>query len=178
MYINLYRLNLIRYTKRFSVNIGRAHLCAALGELSSEHAVFNIQFSYIWHYIIFLLFYLTKKNYLYTMYMTPYKKFYYYIIRCLNHFFFSQEKETLHQRKSACSLRSPIGSKGRSPPLISPWSMASWWKKPCNFPLTLCATVKIDISSSYLFHLIKTVVLANIGRAHLCASLGAQSRIC
>ena len=122
------------------MNIGRAHLCAALGELSSEHAVFNIQFSYIWHYIIFLLFYLTKKNYLYTMYMTPYKKFYYYIIRCLNHFFFSQEKETLHQRKSACSLRSPIGSKGRSPPLISPWSMASWWKKPCNFPLTLCTT--------------------------------------
>ena len=117
------------------MNIGRAHLCAALGELSSEHAVFNIQFSYIWHYIIFLLFYLTKKNYLYTMYMTPYKKFYYYIIRCLNHFFFSQEKETLHQRKSACSLRSPIGSKGRSPPLISPWSMASWWKKPCNFPV-------------------------------------------
>ena len=48
--------------------------------------------------------------------MTPYKKVYYYIIRCLNHFFFSQEKETLHQRKSACSLRSPNGSKGRSHP--------------------------------------------------------------
>ena len=36
--------------------------------------------------------------------MTPYKKFYYYIIGCLNHFFFSQEKETLHQRKSAARL--------------------------------------------------------------------------
>ena len=38
------------------------------------------------------------------MYMTPYKKIYYYIIGCLNHFFFSQEKETLHQRKSAARL--------------------------------------------------------------------------
>ena len=118
------------------------------------------------------------KIYISTLYMTPYKKFYYYIIGCLNHFFFSQEKETLHQRKSACSLRSPAAPRGARTPLISPWSMASWWKKPCNFPLTLCATVKIDISSSYLFHLIKTVVLANIGRAHLCASLGAQSRNC
>ena len=68
------------------------------------------------------------------MYMTPYKKFYYYIIRCLNHFFFSQEKETLHQRKSACSLRSPNGSKGRSPPLIS-FALYAQKKKPCNFPV-------------------------------------------
>ena len=49
------------------------------------------------------------------MYMTPYKKFYYYIIGCLNHFFFSQEKETLHQRKSACSLRSPAAPMGARP---------------------------------------------------------------
>ena len=49
------------------------------------------------------------------MYMTPYKKFYYYIIGCLNHFFFSQEKETLHQRKSACSLRSPTAPRGARP---------------------------------------------------------------
>ena len=39
-----------------------------------------------------------------TMYMTPYKNFYYYIIGCLNHFFFLREKETLHQRKSAARL--------------------------------------------------------------------------
>ena len=52
--------------------------------------------------------------------MTPYNIYYFTYNRCLNHFFFSQEKETLHQRKSACSLRSPNGSKGRSPPLISP----------------------------------------------------------
>ena len=82
------------------------------------------------------------------------------------------------KKKKCCSLRSPAAPRGARLPLISPWSMASWWKKPCNFPLTLCATVKIDISSSYLFHLIKTVVFANIGRAHLCDSLGAQSRIC
>ncbi len=49
------------------------------------------------------------------MYMTPYKKIYYYIIGCLNHFFFWQEKETLHQRKSACSLRSPAAPKGARP---------------------------------------------------------------
>ncbi len=35
------------YTKTgFVVNIGRAHLCASLGELSSEHAVFNISSKY------------------------------------------------------------------------------------------------------------------------------------
>ena len=49
------------YTKTgFVVNIGRAHLCASLGELSSEHVVFNISKRY-----------LTKL----TLYMTPYKKF-------------------------------------------------------------------------------------------------------
>ena len=49
--------------------------------------------------------------------MTPYKKFYYYIIGCLNHFFFSQEKETLHQRKSAARLgrlTAPRGARPRS----------------------------------------------------------------
>ena len=30
----------------YVVNIGRAHLCASLGELSSEHAVFNISSKY------------------------------------------------------------------------------------------------------------------------------------
>jgi len=49
--------------------------------------------------------------------VTPYKKFYYYIIGCLNHFFFSQEKETLHQRKSAARLgrlTAPRGARPRS----------------------------------------------------------------
>ena len=66
--------------------------------------------------------------------MTPYNIYYFTYNRCLNHFFFSQEKETLHQRKSACSLRSPIGSKGRSPPLIS-FALHAQKKKLCNFPV-------------------------------------------
>ena len=36
--------------------------------------------------------------------MTPYNNYYFTYNRCLNHFFFSQEKETLHQRKSAARL--------------------------------------------------------------------------
>ena len=84
--------------------------------------------------------------------MTPYNIYYFTYNRCLNHFFFSQEKETLHQRKSACSLRSPNGSKGRSPPLISSWICVSRWKSLVTFPLTLWTAVKKDISSSYLFN--------------------------
>ena len=52
--------------------------------------------------------------------MTPYNIYYFTYNRCLNHFFFSQEKETLHQRKSACSLRSPAAPRGAHTPLISP----------------------------------------------------------
>ena len=52
--------------------------------------------------------------------MTPYNIYYFTYNRCLNHFFFWQEKETLHQRKSACSLRSPAAPRGARTPLISP----------------------------------------------------------
>ena len=54
------------------------------------------------------------------MYMTPYNIYYFTYNRCLNHFFFWQEKETLHQRKSACSLRSPAAPRGARTTLISP----------------------------------------------------------
>ena len=47
--------------------------------------------------------------------MTPYNIYYFTYNRCLKHFFFSQEKETLHQRKSACSLRSPAAPMGARP---------------------------------------------------------------
>ena len=53
----------------FLVNIGRLVLTSALGELPSEHAVFNIQLYYLNYKIFlhmtlynFLLFYLTKKT--------------------------------------------------------------------------------------------------------------------
>ena len=82
------------------------------------------------------------------MYMTPYKKFYYYIIGCLNHFFFSQEKETLHQRKSACSLRSPAAPMGARPRSFHHEAWLHDEKSPVIFPLTLCSTVKKDAPSS------------------------------
>ena len=47
--------------------------------------------------------------------MTPYNIYHFTYNRCLNHFFFWQEKETLHQRKSACSLRSPAAPMGARP---------------------------------------------------------------
>ena len=71
------------------------------------------------------------------MYMTPYKKIYYYIIGCLNHFFFWQEKETLHQRKSACSLRSPAAPMGARPRSFHHEAWLHDEKSPVTFPLTL-----------------------------------------
>ena len=71
------------------------------------------------------------------MYMTPYKKIYYYIIGCLNHFFFSQEKETLHQRKSACSLRSPAAPMGARPRSFHHEAWLHDEKSLVTFPLTL-----------------------------------------
>ena len=121
--------------------------------------------------IVFII--LLIKNYLYTMYMTPYKKFYYYIIRCLNHFFFWQEKETLHlwphlygacdtkllvlnnlqchyyeysnKRKSACSLRSPNGSKGRSLPAHFTMKHGFMMKKALFLSRWLCKLPWIKI---------------------------------
>ena len=121
--------------------------------------------------IIWLGWYIKYKSF--SLYMTPYNIYYFTYNRCLNHFFFWQEKETLYlwphlqgvcnikylvlplptmsiicirkERKSACSLRSPAAPRGARTTLISPWSHASWWKKPCNFPLTLWTAVKIDI---------------------------------
>ena len=80
--------------------------------------------------------------------MTPYNIYYFTYNRCLNHFFFSQEKETLHQRKSAARL-----GRLRLQGALAPRSFhhEAWLhdeKSPTTFPLTLCTTVKIDISSS------------------------------
>ena len=81
--------------------------------------------------------------------MTPYNIYYFTYNRCLNHFFFSQEKETLHQRKSAARL-----GRLRLQGALAPRSFhhEAWLhdeKSPTTFPLTLCATVKKDFSSSY-----------------------------
>ena len=113
-----------------------------------------------------------------TMYMTPYKNFYYYIIGCLNHFFFSQEKETLHQRKSACSLRSPNGSKGRSPQLISPWSHASWWKKPCLFPVDFVNYRENRYFEFLFIFSIKNCCFGKLREGGCAAAWGAQLRNC
>ena len=50
-------------------------------------------------------------------------------------FLFLVRKRNASPKKKYCSLRSPAAPRGARPPLISPWSMASWWKKPCNFPV-------------------------------------------
>ena len=50
------------------------------------------------------------------MYMTPYKKFYYYIIMVFEPFLFLVRKRNASPKKKYCSLRSPNGSKGRSHP--------------------------------------------------------------
>ena len=69
--------------------------------------------------------------------MTPYKKFYYYIIGCLNHFFFRQEKETLHQRKSTARLGRLTAPRGARPSSFHHEAMLHDEKSPVYFPLTL-----------------------------------------
>ena len=118
--------------------------------------------------------------------MTPYNIYYFTFNRCLNHFFFWQEKETLHQRKSACSLRSPAAPRGARTPLISPWSMASWWKKPCNFPVDFvnCREwryseflfIYLSKKPRFQFNLTqKAGFSVNIGRLALASALGEQT---
>ena len=81
--------------------------------------------------------------------MTPYKKIYYYIIRCMNHFFFSQKKETLHQRKSAARLGRLTAPRGARPRSFHHEAMLHDEKSPTTFPLTLCTTVNKDNPSYY-----------------------------
>ena len=66
--------------------------------------------------------------------MTPYKKIYYYIIRCMNHFFFWQEKETLHQRKSTARL-GRLRLQGALAHANFILNLRFKMKKPCNFPV-------------------------------------------
>ena len=82
--------------------------------------------------IIWLGWYIKYKSF--SLYVTPYKKFYYYIIGCLNHFFFSQEKETLHQRKSAARL-GRLRLQGALAPANFILNLRFKMKKPCYFPV-------------------------------------------
>ena len=52
--------------------------------------------------------------------MTPYKKFYYYIIMVFEPFLFLVRKRNASPKKKYCSLRSPAAPRGARPPLISP----------------------------------------------------------
>ena len=69
--------------------------------------------------------------------MTPYNIYYFTYNRCLNHFFFWQEKETLHQRKSACELRSPAAPRGARPRSFHHEARLHDEKSLVTFPLTL-----------------------------------------
>ena len=66
--------------------------------------------------------------------MTPYNIYYFTYNRCLNHFFFSQEKETLHQRKSAARL-GRLRLQGALAPANFILNLRFKMKKPCYFPV-------------------------------------------
>ena len=74
------------------------------------------------------------------------------------------------KKKKCCSLRSPAAPRGARLPLISPWSMASWWKKPCNFPVDFVYYRDKRYFELILIQSIKKVNFsANIGRCdHTC----------
>ena len=116
--------------------------------------------------------------------MTPYNIYYFTYNRCLNHFFFWQEKETLHQRKSACELRSPAAPRGARTPLISPWSHGFMMKKAlllsrwlCELPWIKIFRVPISLTyqktkfSAFIIHK-KVGFLVNLGRLALASALG------
>ena len=82
--------------------------------------------------IIWLGWYIKYKSF--SLYMTPYNIYYFTYNRCLNHFFFSQEKETLHQRKSAARL-GRLRLQGALAPANFILSLRFKMKKPCYFPV-------------------------------------------
>ena len=84
-------------------------------------------------------------NYLYTLYMTPYKKIYYYIIGCLNHFFLFEYSYYWHCRlwknKNICIIHTfkesvvTLVRKRNASPVPPPFrltikSQAPKWKNP------------------------------------------------
>ena len=83
------------------------------------------------------------------MYITPYKKFYYYIIMVFEPFLFLVRKRNASPKKKYCSLRSPTAPMGARPRSFHHEAWLHDEKSPTTFPLTLCATVKKDFSSSY-----------------------------
>ena len=82
--------------------------------------------------IIWLGWYIKYKSF--SLYMTPYNIYYFTYNRCLNHFFFSQEKETLHQRKSAARL-GRLRLQGALAPANFILNLRFKMKKPCYFPV-------------------------------------------
>ena len=82
--------------------------------------------------IIWLGWYIKYKSF--SLYMTPYNIYYFTYNRCLKHFFFSQEKETLHQRKSAARL-GRLRLQGALAPANFILNLRFKMKKPCYFPV-------------------------------------------
>ena len=80
--------------------------------------------------------------------MTPYKKFYYYIIMVFEPFLFLVRKRNASPKKKYCSLRSPTAPRGARPRSFHHEAWLHDEKSPVIFPLTLCSTVKKDAPSS------------------------------
>ena len=82
-------------------------------------------------------------------------------------FLFLARKRNASAKKKCCSLRSPNGSKGRSPPLIS-FALCAQKKKLCNFPIDF-VYCRENRYSEFLFYLThqNSCSSANIGRANV-----------
>ena len=83
--------------------------------------------------------------------MTPYNIYYFTYNRCLNHFFFWQEKETLHQRKSAARLGRLRLQRALAPANFI-LNLRFKMKKPCNFPVG-CVNYREKRHSEFLIYL-------------------------
>ena len=126
----------------------------------------------------FLLFYLTKKT-IYILCIWPHIIFIILLIIGVWTISFSRKKKKRFTKEKVLARLGRLRLQGALAPRS--FHHEAWLhdeKSPTTFPLTLWTAVNKDIPIYYLFSLIKTVVLANSGRAHLCASLGAQSRNC
>ena len=79
--------------------------------------------------------------------------------------FSGKKKKRFTKEKVLARLGRLTAPMGARPPLISPWSMASWWKKPCNFPVDFVYYRDKRYFELILIQSIKKVSFsANIGR--------------
>ena len=100
--------------------------------------------------------------------------------------FSGKKKKRFTKEKVLARLGRLTAPMGARPPLISPWSMASWWKKPCNFPVDFvnCREwryseflfIYLSKKPRFQFNLTqKAGFSVNIGRLAVASALGEQT---